>query len=167
MHQQQITVLSLRKDGAGFKTNLDGEGEQWVDIPENLRGRLEWKGSYQIGWKKNPKKTGGWFYNLTSVGEANQTAGAPPPPAKGNGTAPPHNYKDLDIATQAVAKVFGPLIVAREIEGEISPEAIAEIMTRCEAGVKRWWRSRSVVAPPATPPQPPRNDPVEDIEDTF
>jgi hypothetical protein len=161
-----VDAVSQPKPGGKMGSVKAAHGGPWYRVwadklPLYIAGQTydidfdttEWQGKPQLTIKNTPRPKSGV---------------SPPSPAKGNGAAPPHNYKDLDIATQAVAKVFGPLIVAREVEGEISPEAIAEIMTRCEAGVKRWWRSRSVVAPPAPPPPPPpRNDPVEDIEDTF
>lgn len=165
MHQNTVQVTSLRQDGTAFKCTLPEEGEVWMTIPDNMKGHVEWKATYNIGWTKNPRKTGGFFYNLKQlqVASAAPPAGHNNPPlSNGNGSPVPHSYKDLDIATQAVAKIFGPLIIAREVEGEITKEVMAEIMIRCEDGVKRWWRSRNKAVP--TPAPPPVAD---DIEDTF
>lgn len=162
MHQAQLTALSVRQDGKGFKASLPEDGEQWLSLPDNLVGKVDWKSSYNVGWTKTPRKTGGFFYNVKELTPAAAPAGHSQPSANGNGQPLPHSYKDLDIASQAIAKVFGPLIIAREVEGEITKQTMAEIMLRCEDAAKLWWRSRTKAAPPATLPPP-----VEDIEDTF
>jgi len=160
MHTANITVLSVRQDGAGFKANLPDDGEQWLSLPDTLHGQAEWKKDYLVSYTKTPKRTGGFFYNVKSLAVPGTVVRSAVPPTNGNGSPVPHSYKDLDIATAWIAKVFAPIMVARELEGEITVEAGAEILARCEAIAKRWWRSRNKAAPP--PPPAPTN-----IEDTF
>ena len=163
MHTANITVISVRQDGTGFKAAIPNEGEQWLSLPDSLHGQAEWKKDYVISYTKTPKRQGGFFYNVKSLA-APGTVKSAAPVAHGNGTPQPHSFKDLDIATQAVAKIFGPMIVAREIEGDIDEAAMAEIMMRCEGAVKRWWRNRNKFA---APPAQPVNGPIDNIEDTF
>ncbi len=158
MHTANITVLSVRQDGTGFKASIPNEGEQWLSLPDSLHGQAEWKKDYLISYTKTPKRQGGFFYNVKSLAEPGTVKPAAPA-ANGNGSPPPHNYKDLDIMTAAWKKIYAPLIVAREIEGDITEEVMAEIAIRCENGVKRWWRTRNKFAAPPLPPT--------DIEDTF
>ena len=165
MHQATLTALSVRRDGAAFKAALPDEGEQWLDLPDNLVGKVEWKSSYNVGWTKTPRKAGGFFYNvkqLNPVNTAPPAAGHNSPHANGNGTPPPHSYKDLDIATQAWGKVFGVPIMTAIFDSEYSKENMAAAMAMVEDAVKHWWRTRNKSAAPPPPPAP-----VESIEDTF
>jgi len=172
MHQATLTALSVRQDGAGFKAALPDDGEQWLSLPDNLVGKVEWKSSYNVGWTKTPRKTGGFFYNVKQLNPVNTAPPAAQPPiwnnnhqppstGNGNGSPVPHSYKDLDIAVQATAKWAGPVMLARETDGEITGADIAEVLTVIEEGVKRWWRTRNKFAAPPPPA------PVESIEDTF
>ena len=160
MHTANITVLSVRQDGTGFKASIPEDGEQWLSLPDSLHGQAEWKKDYLVSYTKTPKRQGGFFYNVRSLAAPGAVVRSTATPTNGNGSPVPHSYKDLDIATQAVYKASGILILSRNYEGEITKQIIAEALLLCEDGVKLWWRSRNKAAP--TPPPAPTN-----IEDTF
>jgi hypothetical protein len=116
MQEAQITVLSLRKDGTAFKTDLPGIGEQWVKIPPTMKGLLEWKGSYHIGWVKVEKD---YFLQQLINGQT-----SPPPPAAsqpspvGHNRPPPNGNghgidRELRIAALAYANHLGPILAAQ------------------------------------------------------
>jgi hypothetical protein len=112
MQEAQITVLSLRKDGTAFKTDLPGIGEQWVKIPPTMKGLLEWKGSYHIGWVKVEKD---YFLQQLINGQDPQP---PPQPGPVRQNRPPPNGnggidRELRIAALAYANHLGPILAAQ------------------------------------------------------
>ena len=162
MHQETVPVLSVRKDGKGFKAALEGEGEQWLSIPPNMLGRIEWKGTYQIGWTKTPRQDGGFFYNLKALGRS------PPVVAPSNGhvdvmpviapTAP--TDKDKHIGTLAFLKTFGPIYAAQS-DKPIDKFTMAQFGRQCMAAYDMSLGGQNI-APPDT-----LDDGVDDIGDTF
>ena len=157
MHQETVTVLSVRKDGKGFKAALEGEGEQWLTIPPNMLGRIEWKGTYQIGWTKTPRQDGGFFYNLKQWAAA---------PSNGRGYVAPMKVpaaptdKDKHIGTLAFLKTFGPIYAAQS-DKPIDKFTMAQFGRQCMAAYDMSLGGQNI-APPDT-----LDDGVDDIGDTF
>jgi hypothetical protein len=177
MHQAIITISKVWDpfpDNPDYGTLVDTANKKWK-YHAKARDHIQEGCAYEIGYttytlKKVavPDTIKQWRPAGSAVTAAASGSGpiVPPasghnqPPANGNGTPLPHSYKDLDIATQAVYKASGTLILSRNHEGEITKQMIAEALLLCEDGVKLWWRSRNKAAP--TPPPAPTN-----IEDTF
>ena len=84
MHEAVLTATSVRKDGKGFQAEIPGEGKQWLNLPDNLVGRVEWKKQYRVGWVKNPKgdRT---YYDVRQLNQADPPSQAAPVAKVGNG----------------------------------------------------------------------------------
>ncbi len=159
MHQEQITVLSVRKDGKGFKANLTGEGEQWLSIPPNLVGKITWKETYQIGWTKTPRQDGGFFYNLKQLGGAPNGNVVP----MARPAAPLPVDKDKHIGTLAFLKTFGPIYAAQS-DAPINKFTMAQFGRQCMAAYDMSLGGQNH---PEPLPVYDTTDPVDDIGDTF
>ena len=153
-------IVIVKKSGAS-KNNPEkfgwvlGDDEKFYNVSRAQADSAVIGGQYKQVYHINQKG-----YEQTDSFAPVAQNGAPVNGSPGNGTPLPHSYKDLDIATQAVYKASGILILSRNYEGEITKQIIAEALLLCEDGVKLWWRSRNKAAP--TPPPAPTN-----IEDTF
>lgn len=99
MHTATVQVLSVRQDGKGFKAELPGKGEQWLSLPDNMKGQVEWKKSYDIGWTENPRKDGGFFYNIKQL-----NAKTPPQPTNGHASNGKANSDPRQIFVCAIVK---------------------------------------------------------------
>jgi hypothetical protein len=162
MQEAQITVLSLRKDGTAFKTDLPGIGEQWVKIPPTMKGLLEWKGSYHIGWVKVEKD---YFLQQLINGQAPQ----PPTPHtdkllarvghNGNGHGIEREHR---VSALAYSNHLGPILAAQSdnFTGARYEHFVRHLHFKSLIGVHlgerdylEWLASQGA--------------PVEQIEDTF
>ncbi len=79
MHESTVTVLSVRKDGKGFKANLPEYGEVWLSLSDRDIGKIEWKKTYDIAFNVKPGDRGN-FYNVTRIGKPQQANGPVVPP---------------------------------------------------------------------------------------
>ena len=143
MHEATVTVLSVRKDGKGFKANVpEHGGEIWFSLSDRDKGRIEWKKTYDIAYNIKPGERGN-FYNVTRIGKPSlpQEAFLPAParPAASKSDPGPHVgmwekrasellYKgivDTDIVAHGIkARQLASIIVHAPLT-EDSPPSIA------------------------------------------
>jgi hypothetical protein len=165
MHEATITVVSMRKDGKGLKAAWNGE-EAWMDIPDSLRGRFEWKNTYPIQYTTTNKRDGSTGYVIKAF------AGSSQAPAQGGHNKPPNGDPEYDLKIGAQAKfnalapAMATMAVARDTP--VDEKWIASLFAKCLVGHELGWdaykKMRAAATLSARRPEPEFND---SLDDTF
>ncbi len=113
MHECTVTVLSVRKDGKGFKANLPEYGEVWLSLSDRDIGKIEWKKTYDIAFNVKPGARGN-FYNVTRIEEPQQANGQVAPPKAAD--VGPHIAMWEKLFFEALVADGSPPIVTTAIE---------------------------------------------------
>lgn len=173
MHEATITVISMRKDGKGLKAAWNGE-EAWMEIPDSLRGRFEWKNTYPVQYTTTSKRDGSKGYIIKGLGGgASPAADSGPPNSRGfvNGRqhSADHEY-DLKVGAQAKFNAIAPSLAGVSCaQGTVVDEKwIANLFAKCLAGHELGWdaykKMRAAATLSARRPEPEFSD---DLGDTF